>query len=469
MAKFGGQLASWCITLVVIRLLVPGDYGLMAMATVIMGLLTMIAEMGFGASLVQAVRFDVEGLRRLSGATLLINLAFMGVLFAAAPLVAHLYAEPRLAAVIHVTCLQFALNAFAVIPDALLRRAMRFRALSLIEIGSGLAGNASTLALALTGHGVWSLVFGALVTTAVRTGVLQLMHPLRATPRFSWVGALGMVRFGAGVTTTRIFSYFSNQADMLVGGRLLGREALGIYSVALHLATLPMQRVSSVINDVAFAAFAQIQADSAGVSRNLLLAIRLLAFLSFPTLWGIAAVTPEIVGLALGERWSDVVTPMQIIALAVPLRMVGTILATCRLSVGRVDLSTWTALVALIITPLVYIVAVRWGVLGLALAWAGLSPLHFVLCAWGSRTSLATRWAQILAAAAPSALAAGIMLFVVLVARSAVDAWPVLAQLCVLALLGAAVYVLASLLLNRRTFREAMELLRPGHSAKASL
>jgi hypothetical protein len=282
MAKLCGQVVSWAITLVVIRLLAPGDYGLMAMVTVVIGLLAMVAEMGFGASLVQSATLDRDRVRDLFGVALVLNLLFMGALMAAAPLVARFYGEPRLTFVMQVACVQFALNGLAVVPDALLRRAMRFRALSLIEIGSGITGNLVTLALALDGRGVWSLVVGSLVVALARAILLQAVHPQREMPRFDWRNARGMVGFGAGVTTTRILSYFSGQADVLVGGRVLGRDALGIYSVALHLATLPMQRVTSIINDVAFAAFAKIQHDVRAVSQNLLLGIRLLALISFP-------------------------------------------------------------------------------------------------------------------------------------------------------------------------------------------
>jgi len=102
---------SWAITLVVIRLLAPGDYGLMAMVNVIIGLLAMVAEMGFGASLVQSATLDRSRVRDLFGVALLLNLLFMGGLMAAAPLVAGFYGEPRLTTVMQVACLQFALNA----------------------------------------------------------------------------------------------------------------------------------------------------------------------------------------------------------------------------------------------------------------------------------------------------------------------------------------------------------------------
>ena len=461
MAKLGGQVVSWAITLVVIRLLAPGDYGLMAMVNVVIGLLAMVAEMGFGASLVQSATLDRGRVRDLFGVALLLNLLFMGALMAAAPLVAGFYGEPRLTTIMQVACLQFALNGLAVVPDALLRRAMRFRALSLLEIASGITGNLVTLALALAGHGVWSLVIGSLVVALVRALLLQVLHPQRELPRFDWRNARGMVGFGAGVTTTRILSYFSGQADVLVGGRLLGRDALGLYSVALHLATLPMQRVTSIINDVAFAAFAKIQHDVAAVAQNLLLGIRLLALVAFPALWGIAAVAPEIVRLALGERWLDAIVPMQVIALAVPVRMLGTIIATTRLSMGRVDLSMATALAGFLIAPVAFAVAARYGAVGLAVTWALITPMHVMLSAIGSRTALGTRWSALARAAWPSVAAAVVMLGGVELARTATPSWPDAVRLPALVATGAVLYTAATVLINRATMLEAWRLLRP--------
>jgi O-antigen/teichoic acid export membrane protein len=184
--KLCGQLINWAITLFVIRLLLPADYGLMAMSNVIIGFIVMIAEMGFGASLVQSATLDSMRIRQVWGAAILINTAACAFIAAAAPWIADFYSEPRLVLVVQVAALQFLLIAASLVPAALLRRELRFKRLSFVELGSGVFGNGITLALAYSGYGIWSLVFGALSIALFRAITLQIVAPVGLWPSFSF-------------------------------------------------------------------------------------------------------------------------------------------------------------------------------------------------------------------------------------------------------------------------------------------
>jgi O-antigen/teichoic acid export membrane protein len=166
------------------------------------------------------------------------------------------------------------------------------------------------------------------------------------------------------------------------------------------------------------------------------------------------------VRLALGERWTDAIVPMQVIALAVPVRMLGTIIATTRLSMGRVDLSMSTALAGFLIAPVAFMVAAPYGPVGLAITWALMTPVHVMLSAIGSRSALGTRWSTLARAAWPSMAAAVVMLAGVELARSATPSWPDAVRLPALVTLGAALYVAASVLVNRAAMLEAWRLFR---------
>jgi teichuronic acid exporter len=457
--KFLGQLANWCITIIVIRLLVPGDYGLMAMANAILGFLAMVAEMGFGASLVQTMAYDRERVRQLFGAALLVNAAFGAVLFASAPLVAGFYQEPRLTAVIRVASLQFIINALAIVPDALLRRELRFKRLSVVEIASGVSGNLVTLLLAFKGYGVWSLVMGALAGGLARAILLQFSVQDRLAPAFRFRGARPLASFGAGVTLTRVLSYFASQADIFIAGKLLGREIVGIYAVAVNLATLPMQRGQAVINDVAFSAFAKIQHDRNALAANLALAIRLTSLFAFPALWGVASVAPEVVRIALGEQWLDAIVPMQIVSLTIPFRMVSAIVVTTRMSVGRIDISIATALAGALLIPLTFFLASRYGLLGLAVAWVAVGPVHFFLSTYGSGTSLGLSQPSIGRNMLRAGSAALVMVLVLALLRVILAGYSDGLRLFLMIAGGAAIYGGMTTLLNRKSASEALRLL----------
>ena len=155
------QLVTWVITLAVIRLLTPADYGLLAMATVFVAFLSMFSELGLGAAIVQKKDVDEGLLKRAFALILIVHFSLAAMLALAAPLIADFYAEPRVTSVIRVLSLQFILGAFAVIPDAQLQRRMEFRNRSLLDFFGAVLASGVTLFMAMAGSGVWALVAGS--------------------------------------------------------------------------------------------------------------------------------------------------------------------------------------------------------------------------------------------------------------------------------------------------------------------
>ena len=159
----------WALTIVVMRLLNPADYGLMAMGTTVIAFAAMLSEMGLGTAIVQMPKYDPDVVRSIAGMVLLLNLALTLVVMAASPLAALFFHEPRVSAIISVSALQFFVNAIGVAPDAILRREMRFQSLAYVEVAAGVVAGVSTLSCAFYGLGVWSLVLGNLIGALYRT------------------------------------------------------------------------------------------------------------------------------------------------------------------------------------------------------------------------------------------------------------------------------------------------------------
>ena len=184
-ARLTAQVIAWAITLIVIRILSPTDYGLLAMATVFISFLAMFSEFGLGSAIVQRPDIDVATLRRTFGVIVVIHFLLAGLALAAAPLIADFFAEPRLAPIVRTLSLQFVFGAFAVIPDAMLQRRMEFRRRSLLDLSGAIVSSLTTLALALAGHGVWALVVGSLLRQAWKTVGINVLSPFGHWPAFS--------------------------------------------------------------------------------------------------------------------------------------------------------------------------------------------------------------------------------------------------------------------------------------------
>lgn len=381
-ARFALQVVTWIVTLVVIRLLSPEDYGLMAIAGVFLGFFALINDVGLSAALVQRQKTDPALEARIFGAMILLNGALYGVVFLGAPLAALAFDEVALIDVLRFAALQLLLNPLITLPDAKLRRAMNFGAKSRIEFVAGLAGAVATLGLALGGYGVWALVYGSLILAGVRAlmGVLAVKGV--PWPSFDMKGVGAALGFGSYVTADRLAWFLFSQADIMIAGRLLGKEAVGLYAVAMQIAALPMQKLSGLMNDVGFAAFARLQTDLVQLRAQTVQATRLVAFFAFPVFFGISAVAPEAVSVLLGEKWAGAEILIAAMCLIFPLRMAATVLSNALLGVGAARLTAMFGLVGLLIMPMAfYVGAQQGGIYGVALAWPLAYPLHFAIVA----------------------------------------------------------------------------------------
>jgi O-antigen/teichoic acid export membrane protein len=469
--KLLGQLVSWAITLVVVRLLAPGDYGLMAMATVFIAFLTLLNELGLGAALVQTARVDDSTLRQVFGVVLAINACFFVAMAATAPLVAAYFEEPRLTAIVRVIALQFVLMAFAIIPQSLLERNLDFKRRSIVDLAASILGALVTLFAALGGAGVWSLVAGSMSTLLARTVGLNVIAPFLQAPSFALRGLRHTLSFGGLVTADRVLWFLYSQSDVFIVGKLLGKEALGVYSVAMLLATLPMEKFSASINQVAFSAFSRIQSERERVTSSLLKSIRLLAIASIPVFAGISAVGPVFAHVALGSQWATIGLPIALISVVTPLRMFNSVALAAAKGLGRPDVSVSNLVVAIVVMPAAFLIGSRWGLNGVSAAWLIAFPLVFFvsLARLGPIVGVGVR--AFLAATARPAACGAVMWAAVLLARRRFDAvgWaPSIAQLALLIALGAAVYFAATLLLNRHGLDEAADLVRRRRAAPAA-
>ena len=456
------QLVTWVITLAVIRLLAPADYGLLAMATVFVAFLAMFSELGLGAAIVQKADVDEELLKRAFGLILIVHFSLAALLALAAPLIAAFYTEPRVTPILQVLSLQFLLAAFAVIPDAQLQRRMEFRNRSLLDFSGAVVASGTTLLMAMAGWGVWALVAGSLVSQGFKTVGINCLSPFLRWPDFSLQGMRSLLRFGGNFTAVQVFWMFLSQVDVLICAKWLGNEVLGFYSVAMQLASLPSQRISGLVNQVAFPTFARMQGELRKVGESVLSGARVLSFFSFPVLWGMSSVAPEIVVLILGEKWALATVPLQALTLIMPLRIVGNFVATAVQGIGRSDIVLRSVVWASCVTPPVLIVGVYgWGLLGLSLAWLVASPLSFLQSMVRSLPVLGLSLRQLAGAMGPAACTGLFMYGAVALARHfLLTGQEDMVRLGVLIGVGGLAYGLVSLAINRKGVREVLATVR---------
>ena len=459
-AKLGSQIISWSVTIYVMRLLSPADYGLMAMAMVLVGFTGLIAEMGMGSALVQSQQVDLGQQRSVFGLSLLVNGTLYLLLAASAPLAVAVFNEPRLLALTLVMGLQLPLAALTVVPESMARRELRFKALGIIELLTQSGTVLTTLIAAVMGMGVWALVAGQLAQTLIKC-LLMLMYFGTVAPTFGLSGQRRLVMFGGALTVNRVIWFLYSQADVFVAGRLLGPQLLGIYSAAVNLANMPMQKIMAISNQVAFSALSKLQADPKALAEGVLSSLRLVATIAVGLLWGLAATAPVLIPLLLGDKWLQAVLPLQLVAITVPLRILGSTLSTATIAAGHVSMDLRNNIAGLLLlAPSFMLGAHLGGINGLALAWLAMFPVFFLVVVKRTSGALGLRMRTVLGQLGRPALAGASMVATVLGVEKLFDhlSQPLLLALIIAA--GATAFVVSLAVIDRATLRDMLHFVR---------
>lgn len=464
--RFAGQLISWSITLVVMRLLSPSDYGLMASISVLLALLDTVSELGMAASIVQAPTISTATIRSISGLSVLAGALAMVLVCCLAPLIGWLFRDQRLVPLTFVASTQFLIASLSVVQGALLTRELQFRRVAAIELLAAVGASLVTLTLALQGCGAWSLLGGNLALVGIRTSAL-LVFGARISPSFNFSGLRRHFLFGGTLVANRAAYTVILQSDLAVASRFLPKDAVGVYAVAVQLATLPMQKLMGLVNQITLPAVARIQDEPQRVRDAMVKVLSVMSLFSIPLLWGISAVAPELVHVLIGAKWESAVLPISIICLVVPFRMISAVTNTAVLGLGIKRLDLINTVSGLLIIPSCYVVGVHWGVVGLATAWLVGFPVTLAITLRRSASAVGLSLSEVARCIGPAAICGLMMYLAILVVRRGTLDLDGLWRLLVLVCVGAVTYILAALLLARKQlpYMRSFLLKRPAGNA----
>ena len=268
---------------------------------------------------------------------------------------------------LRVLAIGFPIAACGVLPRALLERDLRFKPLGLLEAMAAIAGGAVTIALALSGAGVWAMVAGTLVSTVALAGGLWAFVRPAPGVRCSRHDVQDLLAFGSNVLGSRLAGYVIANVDYLIIGRLMGPAALGAYSLAYKLVTWPMMKVSHVVLRVAFPAFARVD-DDAVFRAHYVRLVGTLAMVAFPLLAGLAATAPELIPLVFGPQWESSVFVTQVMCGVGALKALVCSIGTVFLGRGRPDIELKLNVLGAVKLPLFILAGAPWGLPGIAIA-----------------------------------------------------------------------------------------------------
>lgn len=367
------------VTVILARMLTPEDFGIVAIANVVVGLAAMVAELGLGSAIVQ--RKNVDPVQLSTAFYFSVGLGFtlfIGMAWSAGPL-SRFVNEPEAQWVIGGLSLSFVLGAFGLIHRSVLTRRMDFRRVAYADIGGTLGWGVMATLLAYRGWGVWSLVWGQILRVVSTTGLLWWVCDWRPGAMASWRRFRGFFSFGMRVTGGGLINYGSARVDHAVIGTYLGAGALGPYYIAIQWTMVPLEKIAMVITRVVFPAFSIVQDENERLRRGYAKVIRTISLLSFPLIAGLFVLAGDVVDVFLGAEWAGVAILLKVLCVAGALKAVGTVVGMVFLAKGRADISFWWNGCALVFISAAVGIGVRFGVAGVAGGIAISSVVLFLL------------------------------------------------------------------------------------------
>jgi PST family polysaccharide transporter len=300
-------------TLVLARLLVPGDFGLVALASLILESVRYLTTFGIGPAVIVSPDLDA----RARGCALTLMAAFgIGstlVIAAVAPVAAAVFDAPRLAAVLGVLALTRTFDGLAAFYDALLRARLEFRPRFVAFVLQSAVYAVLSIALAAVGAGVWSIVAGQLGSYVVLVAALIAMTRDRPRPVYDRDVCRRLLARGRGFVAQGVFSFLQQNADYIAVGRVLGAAPLGLYSMAYRLGETPYNAVGDPVAQVTFPGFARMRARGEDVGPTFLAMIRVVALVTVPLGLVLSGTARPFIEAVLGSHWRAMTGPLAVL------------------------------------------------------------------------------------------------------------------------------------------------------------
>ena len=343
---------------VLARLLSPNDFGLMAMAMIVIDTCQAYIDLGISAAIIHRQDATKKQLSSLYWLNVFAGWAMFALVWLCVPLIVMLFKEQRVLPLLHVITLVLLIAPLGQQFECLLQKELKFDTLAKQEIVSSILGFVTAVVLAVRGFGVWALVFSVLTTVSVKALLLVGVGLMRFRPslHFETSDLKGFLSFGLFQMGERVINFFSERLDQLLIGSMLGANALGYYTFAFNLTAQPITRINPIITRVAFPVFSKVQNDLDRLRRGYLRVLSFLTTINAPLLVGLGAVAPVAIPMIFGTKWVGSILLVQLLSTVSLIRSTCNPIGSLQLARGRADLGFhWNLFLLIASVPTIYI------------------------------------------------------------------------------------------------------------------
>lgn len=371
--RFGTMALSFVSNLILARLLMPSDFGVIGMLQVFIAVSGVFVTAGFGSALIQKKNPTHIDFTSVFWWNLAAAIVFYWILFACGPAIARFYAMPELCPVLRVQSLSLIIQAFSVVQTNQLRKQLRFRELSMRSLGAAFIGTIVGVVMAFRGYNYWSLVCASLVSSF--TGVLLLwrLSSWRPTREFSIRSLKELFAFGGLMALSGLVETVYTNLQSLIIGKWYSPKDLGYYTQARKLEDVPTDSLSHIVNQVSFPVFSSLQDEKDRLVATMRKNAKAINYLNFPLMSLLIVIARPLITLLYGAKWEVSIPYFQILCISSLVFSMNTLNTNVIKSLGKAKLYFWVQLIKRLIGLVLIILGAR----------AGMLPLMWALTAIG--------------------------------------------------------------------------------------
>lgn len=445
-----GRVMQLLMLAILARLIGPGEIGLVGIALLVLSATRKFTEIGLEDAIIQQEAGDVDHLLNTTWLLqILRGIAIAGVLFLTAPLVATLFSEPRATGIVRAIGLSPLLFGLTNPGIVYFQKNLDFHKEFVYRLSGDFTQVAIAVGLALVEPTAWAYVIGYVAADVIRLVLSYLIHPFRPGFSFDREAASELIGYGKWITGSSVLYFLYGQGDDAFVGWFINPAALAFYQYAYRFSNAPATELTEVVSSVLFPVFSRVQSDEDLLREAFMKSFRLAAFVAFPMAAGIAVVTPSFVEGFLGEEWTPMIVPMQILTVYGLLRALGKTWGSVWKAIGRPDFHTKLSVLRVVcLAIIIYPLTARFGITGTALAVTSISVFPMIpLDIYLLTKSIDVRARDLLAEVSYPLLASVAMAAGLLFVSQRVDIFSV-AKFVLLTTLGVLLYVVCVFILE---------------------
>lgn len=432
------QIFAFVISIIIARILSPKDFGIMAIVMMLIGYSNLLTSFGLGDAIVQKNIRDKITLNTIFSFSLGMSFILVVIFYLSSGFIAEMFDSPEVEAVVKMMSIVFILSSFTILPMAILRRDMDFKALSLFDMARVVIMSLTTLLLAVYEFSYWSLVYGQLVALFIITFALCVKVKWLPKLHYSNKSMKSVFHFGVWTFIRAQLIFVGQHVDRFIAGKWFGVTSLGFYDKAITLSRTPYDSITTNIDSVMYSSFSIAKNDKTTLQKQYGKSMLVISYINLPLYVGLFFVAPYFVWSLLGEKWEPLITPFQIVILGYLFISYTGLQTSFNVGIGKYKEITILLFISILILVAGCVALFEYNIVGIAIAFVIFGVTQYVLFINLSLKNIGISWLKIIVKVLPALLPTVLMAVVLMVATKTIFSEYTLMNMVYLIVIGAA-------------------------------